>query len=480
MGKLSILTPIRVFYYFEKICSIPHGSGDMGRISDFCVEFAKEQGLKFIQDDAKNVIIYKPASKGYENSQPVILQGHLDMVCQKTPESKLDFSKDGLDIYLDGDYVKARNTTLGADNGIAVAMMLAILEDEKLLHPPIEAVFTTDEEIGMIGAGKLDMSNLSSKKMINLDMGKNDEAIVSCAGGVDVKISKNITRCVCSGKKVEILIDGLLGGHSGGMIDKGRVNANVLMGRILSYAKKILDFDILKICGGDKGNVIPSRAQAVLVISEPNDFIDKMEEYFEIIKKELSDREEHLNITIKTVEEGNFEVLGKKDKDIIIYLLTALPNGVIEMSKKIQNLVETSLNLGILKVSDNKLDMLYTLRSNKETALDYLQEKMFFIAEHNDCDVEALGHYPPWEYREDTDMQRLYACAYKEKNGVMPKIYAVHAGLECGIFSSKIKELDCISIGPDMFDIHTVNERLSISATEAFFEFLIHFISLCK
>lgn len=480
MEDLKTLEDSRVFHYFKRICAIPHGSGNMEKISEFCVEFAKEHNLDFLQDEAKNVIIYKKASQGYENSEPIILQGHIDMVCQKTADSNIDFLQDGLDIYVDGDFLKARNTTLGADNGIGAALILAILENENLSHPPIEAVFTTDEEIGMLGAAKLDATKLSAKRMINLDVGKNDKAIVSCAGGVDVKINLNICQNISCGKRVIINIDGLQGGHSGGMIDKGRINANVLMGRILHYAKKIDNFDILSLRGGDKGNVITSSCRAELIVDDAEEFVSKMEEYFATIKEEASDREKDLNIIIKVEEKGNFNVLSQENRDLLIYLLVTLPNGVVDMSTKIMNLVETSLNLGILDVSAEKAFFIYTLRSNKESALDYLQEKMFLIAQHNGCSAEATGHYPPWEYKEDTEFQRIYLKSYEEKFGDTPKINAVHAGLEGGIFSSKIKGLDCIAIGPDMLDVHTVYERLSISATKAFYEFLTHFLSNCK
>ncbi len=480
MGKLIDLENHRVFYYFEEICKIPHGSGNMEQISNFCVEFAKKHNLKYYQDEAKNVIIYKSGTSGYENSEPVILQGHIDMVCQKTPESSIDFTKDGLDIYIDNGFIKAKNTTLGADNGIAVAMMLAILESESLSHPPLEAVFTTDEEIGMLGAGKLDMEKLSAKKMINLDMGKNDEVIVSCAGGVDVAVNFSFVRKVASGKKINIIIEGLKGGHSGGMINEGRVNADILAGRILSYAKKITAFDIISINGGDKGNVIPPRCEISLVLSDEKDFIAKMEDYFDIIKDEVSEREENLKILIDVKENGNFECLDEKSRDKLIYLLISLPNGVVDMSTKIRNLVETSLNLGILNTSEDKISLLFTLRSNKQSALNYLEEKLFNICEYNDCNVESFGHYPPWEYVENTNMQTLYKKSYEEMFNALPSIYAVHAGLECGIFASKIKGLDCIAIGPDMFDIHTVAEKLSIEKTKEFYEFLTYFISKCK
>ncbi len=480
MGKLGELEKQKVFYYFEKICSIPHGSRNMDAISDFLVEFAKEHNLKYVQDEAKNVIIYKPATKGYENSGAIIMQGHIDMVCQKTEESTIDFLKDAIDVYIDGDFIKAKGTTLGADNGIGAALILAVLDSDDVSHPPIEAVFTTDEEIGMLGAAKLDMTNFSAKKMINLDCGADGIAIVSCAGGVDIKISKELCRKVTSGNKVTISIDGLLGGHSGSMIHLGRINANVLMGRILSYAKRITDFDILNLCGGDKGNVITSRCRAELVVSDVQGFCEKLEEYFDKLKEELTDREPDLDIILNVGEKANFNVISKETKDLLIYLLVSLPNGVVDMSKKIPNLVETSLNLGILNTDEDKSLIMFTARSNKQSSLNYIQEKLFFIAEYNGCTVEASGHYPPWEYKEGSEMQKIYLKTYSNKFDSEPIIKAVHAGLEGGVFTSKIEGLDCISMGPDMADVHTVNERLSISGTENFYDFLIYFLSECK
>jgi len=402
------------------------------------------------------------------------------MVCQKTQDSDIDFLKDGLDIYIDNDFIKARNTTLGADNGIGAAVILAILDDDFALHPPIEAVFTTDEEIGMLGAAKLDMSNFTAKRMLNLDCGTEGIAIVSCAGGVDVKITSNIDKKISCGNKVTINIDGLLGGHSGSMIHLGRVNANILMGRILYYAKKITDFDILSLTGGDKGNVITSRCCAELIVDDAQSFSEKLEEYFTTLKEELSDREPDVKLSVKVCEKGNFDVISKENRDLFIYLLVSLPNGVVEMSKKLPKLVETSLNLGVLDVNCEKSLIMFTVRSNKQSALDYMQEKLFYIAEYNGCCAEASGHYPPWEYKEGTDLQELYKKSYKDMFGVEPVVNAVHAGLECGLFSAKIKDLDCISMGPDMADIHTVNERLSISGTKQFYEFLKSFLAECK
>ena len=395
-------------------------------------------------------------------------------------DSTIDFLKDPIDIYIDGDFIKAKDTTLGADNGAGSALILAVLDDETLSHPPIEAVFTTDEEIGMLGAAKLDMTNFSAKKMINLDCGSNSTAVVSCAGGVDVKISKEISRKAVSGNKITINIDGLLGGHSGAAIHLGRANANVLMGRILSYAKKIAGFDVLSLCGGDKGNVIPSRCCAEIIVNDSQSFCEKLEVYFDKLKEEFADREPDIDITLNVGEKANFNVIDKETKDLLIYLLVSLPNGVVDMSKKIPGLVETSLNLGILNTDEDKFLILFTARSNKQSSLDYIQEKLFFMAEHNGCTVEASGYYPPWEYRENSEIQQIYLKAYKDKFDSEPVIQAVHAGLEGGVFTSKIEGLDCISMGADMEDIHTVNERLSISGTEKFYDFLTYFLSECK
>ncbi len=480
MSILNGLSPERVFYYFEEICNIPHGSGNTEKIAEFCVDFAKKHNLAAIKDNANNVVIYKDGTNGYKNSVPLILQGHIDMVCQKTPETDINFETDGLKLVVDGDFIKAKGTTLGADNGIAAAMMLAILESNELTHPPIEALFTSDEEIGMIGARKFDTKLLKGKRMINLDVGRSCEAIVSCAGGSDVTINIPITRKIACGKKLSLLIKGLSGGHSGTAINEGRINANILAGRLLNYAKKICDFDIIEINGGDKGNAIPVLCKAELVVNESETFISKMEDYFDVVKEESSDSEENLSISIRVEEDGNFNVISKTDRDKVINFLLNTPNGVVDMSKKINNLVETSLNLGILATADDKVSMLFALRSSKKTALEFLEERLCAMADFNECSVETSGHYPPWEYAERSEIREKYLECYKNKFGTEPDIEAVHAGLECGVFASKIEDFDCVSIGPDMYDIHTVDERLSISGTKNFYEFLTYFISNIK
>lgn len=471
-NMLENVKPQRVFKYFEDVCSIPHGSGDMEKIADYCMEFAKLHSLDFVRDEANNVIIYKNATAGYENAEPVILQGHLDMVCQKTEDCSINFSVDGLQVFVDGDFVKARGTTLGADNGIAVAMILAILESDEYSHPPIEAVFTTDEEIGMVGAKKLDMSLLKGRKMINIDSEEENTVTVSCAGGSDFKASLPINRVQKNGTEITVILKGLLGGHSGIEIHKGRVNANILTGRFLNHLSSIIDFDIISIDGGDKGNAIPNLCKIRLCVTDVDEFLKEATAYIEIIKNEISEREKVFTTVITVGENGDFDVFDNELKNNLIFALLCAPNGIIEMSAGIECLVETSLNLGILATEDENVTMLFTLRSNKKSAHIALEEKLKGFFGILPCTIDIWGHYPPWEFKENSPLHRLYIDTYKEITGVEPAVVAIHAGLECGTFADALSGLDCISIGPDLFDVHTVNEKMSISSTQRIFNIL--------
>ncbi len=479
MAKLTGLKPERVFKYFEEICSIPHGSSDMDKISDYCLEFAKTHNLKAEKDDYNNVIIFKSGTKGYENSEPVILQGHLDMVCQKTEESTIDFCKDGLDLGVDGDFVFANGTTLGADNGIAVAIVLAILESENYPHPPIEAVFTTDEEIGMIGASALCTDGLSAKKMINLDSEEDDTVTVSCAGGSDFSAVLNVKREKKSGNEFIISLSGLLGGHSGVEINRGRVNASILMGRVLNYLNSKCKFDVVSIVSGDKCNAIPNKC-SVTLLSDDENLQTLAQEYLEIVKAEINARENGFSFCVKANGKKECLVIDEESKKMLIYTLVCVPNGIIEMSKEIEGLVETSLNLGILNTTETEINFGFALRSNKQTALDYLKERLYCFFSVGNFEVSSSGDYPPWEFKSNSALQEIYKTSFKESFGFEPKVEALHAGLECGVFSSKIKNLDCISIGPQLFDVHTVGEKLSISSTERMFNLVLKILEKCQ
>lgn len=480
MKKLSNLKPARVFYYFEEISQIPRGSGNMDAISSYCMEFARTHNLKAFRDDANNVVIFKKASAGYESAEPVILQGHLDMVCQKEETCNIDFEKDGLSLYVDGNFLKADGTTLGADNGIAVAMILAILESDTIVHPPIEALFTTDEEIGMIGASAFSTDCLHGKRMFNLDSEEPGMATVSCAGGSDLQVTLPVVRKTISGEKVTINLKGLQGGHSGVLIGEGRVNADILAGRVLQYAKQFADFELISINGGDKGNAIPLACTIEVLVQDAETFTASMEEYFATIQKEIAQREPNFAPTITRNGIGEYAVLDADSRDKLIYMLLCAPNGVMDMSAEIENLVETSLNLGILKTEPDSVFMHFTLRSNKKSALEFLEQKLKAFLEFAGGSVKTFGHYPPWEFKENSTLQKIYKETFREMFGYEPAITAIHAGLECGVFSGKIDGLDCISIGPEMYDVHTTGERLSISSTEETYSLLLKLLEQCK
>lgn len=476
MGILTHLTPKDVFGYFEALTALPHGSGDMEKISGLCMDFAKQHGLEAMRDAANNVIIKKPASRGYEAAKPVILQGHLDMVCQKTEESDIDFEKDGLTIFEDGEYIRAKGTTLGADNGIAVAMMLAILADNTLSHPPIEAVFTTDEEIGMVGAKALDCKALSGKRMINMDSEDPRTVTVSCAGGSDLTATLPILRTNKKGEMLSISVKGLRGGHSGVEIHKGGANANILMGRMLHMLQKKYDFDIISVEGGDKRNAIPVSCTAKLCTEKGAALLEEAKRYTEILRTEISVREPDVVFETELTSEGVFAVMEAPQKAKLIHALLLAPSGVMDMSAEIEGLVETSLNLGVLQTKPDAVIMAFALRSSKKTALAFLEEKLRAFFLDGGFSVQTGGHYPPWEYKPDSEMRRLYMEKYQEKTGNLPRVEAIHAGLECGVFADAIEGLDCISIGPEMHGIHTVQERLSIKGTQVLYEIVLEML----
>lgn len=466
----------RAIKYFYKICEIPHGSGDMKKISQFCVDFADNHGFKCVRDEADNVIIFKSATKGYESYEPIILQGHLDMVCQSV--NSFDFLNNGITIKQDGDFLSADGTTLGADNGIAVAMILAILESSELCHPAIEAVFTTDEEIGMIGASKLDLNLLNSKKMINLDSEDDGIVTVSCAGGADFIAKLPVETKPIKGELVKITLAGLKGGHSGVEINKGRVNADVLAGRLLAMIDA--DYNIVSVNGGNKGNAIPNTCIIELVAENADQFSAMAENVFEEIKTEIYAREEGAKIFTEACPQNEYIAFTDALTKTIVSVLTLVPNGIIEMSAEIEGLVETSLNLGVLQTSQDFITMHFALRSNKKTALFFLIKRLEMFFTDINCETSTGGYYPPWEYNDSSTLQELYCATYRDMYNQEAKVEAIHAGLECAVFSAGIKDLDCISIGPQLYDVHTVSERMSLSSTENLLRLLVKILENCK
>ena len=478
MAVLSGIEPREVFRYFEEICAIPHGSGNTKQISDYCVSFAKEHGLEYIQDSSNNVIIFKDGTAGYEQSAPVMLQGHLDMVCEKSPDCAIDFEKDGLALRLEGGIISADGTTLGGDDGIAVAMALAILDADDIPHPPLEVVLTVDEEIGMLGAADLDCSSLKSRMMINIDSEDEGVLLVSCAGGVSAVCRLPIDREKGTGTAVTLKISGLAGGHSGVEIDKGRANANQLLGRTLNELGKSVPYALIYAEGGLKDNAIPRAAEAGLVVA--SEYIPTVKafaaEYNDIFASEYRASDPELSFTAAVGEEESFEVVDSDSKKRMIAALLNLPGGIQRMSLDIPGLVQTSLNMGILKTGDNEMIMSFAVRSSVGTEKTELVSRLTNLTELLGGTVELTGNYPAWEYKTDSKLRKLMIEIFEEQYGKKPAVEAIHAGVECGLFAGKLSGLDCVSIGPDMKDIHTPNERMDAASVERTWKYVLEIL----
>lgn len=482
MSVLEGLKPERVFYYFEEISKIPHGSGNTKQISDFCVDFAYKQGLKVIQDEVNNIIIYKNASEGYEDAEPVVLQGHLDMVCEKTKESKHNFETDPLELYVEDGKVHAKDTTLGGDNGIAVAMALAVLEDKTLAHPPIEALFTIDEETGMDGALALDMSLLKGKMLINMDSEEEGSLIVGCAGGLHFEADLPIAREAKEGKVIEVIIEGLMGGHSGMEIHKQRGNAHKLMGRLLYHLSKMFSFNLVETNGGSKDNVIAQENKALIVIDD-----DKIEKFVLAIK-EMEDKwknefaSDEPNLVIKTEEKrhANVSAFDNASTRRVIQYLFIVPNGAQVFERELENQVETSLNLGSVTTEEYSVKAGHLARSSRDTQSEAIKEQLFAVTETVGGKGYVNNEFPGWAYRQESRLRELMMDSYEELYGVRPEILTIHAGLECGLFLGKNPELDCVSFGPALSDVHSPQESMDIASVERSYDYLLTILKNCK
>ena len=478
MSVLGNLEPKSVFGYFEELCKIPHGSGNMEKISQFCVDFAKEQGLEYIQDDMKNVILIKEATPGYEMCEPLIIQGHLDMVCEKRPDKEKDFLTEGLDLCTDGELIWADGTTLGGDDGIAVAFGLALLADKELSHPRLEVVQTVDEETGLYGAEAIDLSMLKGKKLINIDSEDEGVFTVGCAGGLMLVCKIPMFTEEVEGTVYELKVTGLLGGHSGAEIHKGRANANVVLGRVLQTLDKKVGVDIIKMEGGSKDNAIPRLASAEILISAEN--AEKLAEAVKaeeaVLKNELHASD--AGVTLELTAKGNkaAEVLDATSKITVLHALNNIPNGIQAYSMDIEGLVETSLNMGIMSQDCEELKMSFAVRSSVESAKYYLTERTALFVEMLGGTVETQGDYPGWAYRPESALRDRFVAVYERMYGKKPVVEAIHAGLECGMFSNKIEDLDCISVGPNMHNVHTSEETLEVASVQRVWEFLCEVI----
>lgn len=498
MGALTNLEPAKVFYFFEEITKIPHGSGNVGRISDYLAGFARERNLFCIQDELKNIIIVKDATEGYEKEPAVILQGHMDMVAVKKPDCDIDMSTEGLRVAVDGDKVYAEGTSLGGDDGIAVAYALAILDSDTISHPRLEVVITVDEEVGMDGARGIDLSMLTGDRMINLDSEEEGIFLTSCAGGArvgcrlglpadnkiddeyfDVRDNKAANDFFDvrerAGVICELAIGGLLGGHSGGEIHKERGNSNRIFGRLLYRIARKLPVSLISAEGGLADNAIPRETRAVLLVAE--DGLAALDETVKAVEKEiqaeLSVKDPGFYMKLTGKESGSALCMSKEDTKRVAAFLNILPNGVQAMSADIPGLVETSLNLGILRAGNQGILAEFSVRSSVESAKYALIDELRAVTELVGGCIEITGDYPGWKFRRCSPLREKMTALYERMYGAAPKVEAIHAGLECGILGSKIKDLDCVSMGPDMRNIHTTEETLSISSVKRVWEYLV-------
>lgn len=478
MAVLGHLEPKQVLHYFEQLCAIPHGSRNNTQISNWLVQFAVEHGLEHYQDAAENVIIIKEATAGYEDAEPVILQGHMDMVCEKAADCDKDMAHDGLDLAVDGDLIYAKGTTLGGDDGIAVAMALALLDSKDIPHPRLEVVITTDEEIGMEGAIALDVSPLKAKRMLNIDSEDEGVFTVSCAGGGTAVVTLPVVRKAYDGVAMTVTVDGLAGGHSGVEIHKGRANADMLLGRVLYAAAQSAELRLISVDGGLKDNAIPTAAQAIIVTDNAEAVTRVCEEMNAAFCAEYSVTDN--GVSLSAVRGGSGTAMDEASTKRVIALLLCAPNGVQVMSADIAGLVQTSLNLGVLTTGEAEVKASFCLRSSVDSQKRMLVQRLECLAQQLGGSMVLAGDYPGWAYRQESPLRDLMTEVFTQQYGHAPKIEAIHAGLECGLFAGKIPGLDCVSFGPDLADIHTPRERMSVSSVQRVWAMLLEILHRMK
>ena len=470
--RLAGLEPAAVFNYFEEICAIPHGSKNTKAISDYLVRFAQEHELRYIQDESNNVILFGEGTCGMEDHEPVILQGHMDMVCEKDDDCPIDMATQGLDIAHDGHSVFAKGTTLGGDDGIALAYAMALLADKSIPHPPLEVIITVDEEIGMLGADVIDLSMLKGRKLINLDSEEEGIFTVSCAGGATATISLNVERRAVYGPCIRLSVDGLQGGHSGAEIHKNRANANKVMGEFMSRVQKLMPLCLTSLSGGAKDNAIPRSCSATMVAM--GTYLERINGVAEALQAEIREQYDEPEVTIQAfdVDALGGNALTTESTAKVIALLCAAPNGVQAYSPDMPELVQTSLNLGIAKLGEH-FTATFSVRSSVNQEKEELLSQLKSLADFNNAVYTQMGEYPAWEFKKDSVLRDTMVETYRQMFNTEPQVLAIHAGLECGLLGEKLPGLDCVSIGPQMHDIHTSRERLEIASTERVWKFLL-------
>ncbi len=483
MAKLEGLKPEKVFEFFEMLCSVPHGSGNTKQISDLCVKFASDRGLRYRQDEFNNVMIWKDATPGYEDAEPLIIQGHIDMVCASEPDCGIDMKKDGLNLVVDGDWVKAYKTSLGADNGIGVAIAMALLDDGTLKHPRLEALFTTDEETGMNGAVGADLSVLEGKNLINLDSEEEGFLTVSCAGGVraDCEFPACWEEPVEGMCAYEVVIDGLKGGHSGAEIDKGRASATQLMGRFLYRCEQETGLRVASMDGGTFTNVIPLYCRSVVVL--PADMSWRIRQLCAadeaMFQAEYATADPGLRMTCAPVEMPG-RVFSADRTAALLNMMLLAPYGIQAMSMDIPGLVQTSLNLGVVHTGEEGIGLYFSLRSSLQSQKDMLEERLRALCALFGAEFSTHDPYPAWAFRKESRLRDAMSEACEKVWGEKPGITATHGGLECGLFMEKRPDFDCVSLGPELHEVHSVRERLSIRSTERLYRIMRLFVENWK
>lgn len=478
MDDIKQLEPKKVFHWFYELNQHPRCSGEEKDVSDYLVNFAKERKLEVYQDEIYNVIIKKPGTEGYENLDPLIIQGHMDMVCVKGNDSNHDFKKDPIEMIVEGDFLRANDTTLGADDGIAVAFALAILDSDNLKHPPLEILITTNEETGMDGVHGLSSEYLQGKTLLNIDSEEEGIFLVSCAGGATKHTRFKLERQDKKGKGLEIKISGLKGGHSGMEIIKQRANAIKLMGRILDTCRRSSDLTLSKITGGTKHNAITNIARVNFLTQNPNELKEVIEKFSEKLKEEYRVEDPGLKVDIKEID---IEKTYTKElsENLIDYIMMS-PNGVQYMSRDIEGLVQTSLNVAIIKEKNELIEITTSVRSASSSSLREILNVLELIAKRTGASTEEEGNYPAWQYDEDSKIRDKALDVYKELFNEEAEVSAIHAGLECGLLKEILPDTDMLSFGPNLFDVHTEKEHISISSAERVWKFLVALLESLK
>lgn len=461
----------KLITFFKELSKVPRNSKKEEKIAKFLCDFAKERNLWYRKDEYNNVLIKRNASKGLENRKAILFQAHTDMVCEKTKDSTHDFDSDPIEIINEGDILRAKDTTLGADDGIGVAYLLLLLDDEEIKLPAIECLFTTQEEIGMNGARAFDYSDINASYLINLDGEEENTAIVGCAGGVSVNYSKVVKQEKCKGKAYKLEISGLYGGHSGVDIDKGRTNSNLLVALLL---EDISDIKIVSFNGGSKDNAIANRSETV--------FLSNLNVKL-IIDKNLSgvtfkNEDKNVKINVSILDEYEYNCISNCESLKFLSLIRNLKQNVIEYSKDIEGLVETSGNIGIVNIQNGKISIVESLRSSVDAKRDLIKEYNNNLATSLEYEIKEEGEYPGWKYNKDSKLEKIYVQAYRKyHDGKSPIVCAIHAGVECGMIYEKLPHLDMISLGPDVKDVHTVNEKLYLSSCKSLLNTLLEIIN---